>query len=136
MKDWLFERYLLQLEREGNDDLLLIMEFGAAYYTTEELQQLMVQVNAQKIVANRWHKQLFALGLSVSLWVAGALLAMAYGELLLGYILLGLVPLAVGGALLGHFAIHRRYPTLRETQLVSSIVQQELDRRKKDASIF
>jgi hypothetical protein len=76
------------------------------------------------------------LSLSVSIWIAGSLIAMAYGEVLLGYILLGLVPLAIAGALLGHFAIRRRYPTLRETQLVSSIVQQELDRRTKDASIF
>ncbi len=136
MKDWLFERYLLTLEREGNDDLLLIMEFGASYYTTEELQYLMLQVNAQKRIAHRWQRQLFAIGISVSVWIAASLVAMAYGENLLGYLLLGLVPLALIGALLGHFSIRRRYPTLRETQLVSSIVQQELDWRKKDASIL
>jgi len=136
MKDWLFERYLLHLEREGNDDLLLIMEFGASYYSTEELQELLQQINVQKLVANRWQKQLLALGLSISVWIAGALLALAYGEVLLGYILLGMVPLAIVGALIGQLVIRRRYPTLRETQLVCSIVQQELDRRKKDASIF
>ncbi|MCB0636680.1 MAG: hypothetical protein KDC54_08685, partial [Lewinella sp.] len=59
MKDLLLERRLKKLERVGNDDFQLIMEFGAEAYTTPELHQILVSVHRRAEQAARWQHRLF-----------------------------------------------------------------------------
>lgn len=136
MKQYLFDRQLQRLERDGNDDLMLIMEFGADAYSTRELSQLLRHIVAQKQTAERWYHRLFLLGFSVSFWIAASFLAAASEASVLSLILLTLVPVSLLSVLFGHFYLSRRYPAHRDIHLVASIIEQELDRRKKDASIF
>lgn len=125
-----------RLEKHGNNDLLLIMEFGASAYSTYELADILEEVNEQKEEAGRLQHYLFLVGFSISLWIAAAFLAAAFEYRILSFVFLTLVPLSLLFALTGHFLLRRRFPAFREIHLVASIIQQELDRRKKDASIF
>lgn len=136
MKDWLFQRTLQRLERAGNNDLLLIMEFGASSYSTEELRQLLAEVEQQKQLANLWQNRIFLVYFSISFWIAASVIASANEAHTLSNILLGMVPASLLIAVVGHTMLRYRYPSLRDNQIIASIVQQELDRRKKDASIF
>ena len=136
MKKYLFDRFVQRLERDGNNDLLLIMEFGADAYSTKELSALLQEVVEQKNIAERWYHRLFLLGFSISFWIAASFLAAAGNSSTLSFALLTLVPISLLAVLFGHFYLSRRYPAHRDIHLVVSIIEQELDRRKKDASIF
>jgi hypothetical protein len=136
VKDFLLQRHLQRLEKHGNNDLLLIMEFGASAYSTYELADILEEVNAQKEEAGRLQHYLFLVGFSISLWIAVAFLAAAFDYRILSFIFLAMVPMSLLFALIGHFLLRKRFPAFREIHLVGSIIQQELDRRKKDASIF
>lgn len=136
MKDFFLQQLLQRLEKDGNDDLALIMEFGANSYSTQELNHILDQVAEQKHTAGRWQHRLFLVGFSVSFWIAAAFVAGALKAQVWGFVFLGMVPISLLLALGGHFYLRRRYPTYRNSHLVASIIQQELDRRKKDASIF
>ena len=136
MKEYFFDREIQRLERDGNNDLLLIMEFGAEAYSTKELSLLLQQVVEQKNIAERWYHRLFLLGFSVSFWIAASFLAAASNASTLSLLMLTLVPVSLLSVLFGHLYLSRRYPAHRDTHLVVSIIEQELDRRKKDASIF
>ena len=136
MKEYFFDRLIQRLEKSGNDDLMLIMEFGAEAYSTRELSQLLNRILTQKDTAERWYHRLFLVGFSVSVWIAAFFLAAASDASLLSWLLLMLVPISLLSVLFGHFYLSRRYPAHRDIHLVASIIEQELDRRKKDASIF
>ena len=136
MKDFFLQRLLQRLEKDGNDDLALIMEFGANSYSTQELSIILYQVSEQKEIAGRWQHRLFLVGFSVSFWIATAFIAAACQAQLVSFILLAMVPVSLLLALAGHFYLRRMFPAYRNIHLVASIIQQELDRRKKDASIF
>lgn len=136
MKEYFFDRLIRRLEKDGNNDLMLIMEFGAEAYSTRELSQLLRHIVAQKSIAERWYHRLFLLGFSVSFWIAASFLAAASEAKGLSLTLLALVPVSLLVVLFGHFYLSRRYPAHRDIHLVASIIEQELERRKKDASIF
>lgn len=136
MKDFFLQRLLQRLEKDGNDDLALIMEFGPNSYSTSELSLILDKVSEQKEIAGRWQHRLFLIGFSVSLWIAASFIAAACHARLLSFLLLAMVPVSLLLALGGHFYLRRTFPAYRNIHLVASIIQQELDRRKKDASIF
>lgn len=136
MKDFFLQRLLQRLEKDGNDDLALIMEFGANSYSTQELSNILQQVGDQKEIAGRWQHRLFLVGFSVSFWIATSFIAAACQAQLISFLLLAMVPVSLLLALGGHFYLRHRFPAYRNIHLVASIIQQELDRRKKDASIF
>ncbi|MEZ4985807.1 MAG: hypothetical protein R2795_12370 [Saprospiraceae bacterium] len=136
MKNLFFNHYISKIEGTGNNDLLLIMEFGAEAYTTPELYGILEEVQSQKQLTTLWQHRLFMVGFSISLWIAGAFLCAAFDQPLYSYLFLLLVPTSLLSAILGHYYLRNRYPAFRDVQLIASIIQQELERRKKDASIY
>lgn len=136
MKELLLQRHLRRIEQEGNNDLLLIMEFGADAYDTRELRLLLENALQQKTIAGRWQHRLFITGFSIPLWTALAIIAAAFELQLLSIGLLALIPVSLLAAVLGHTWLRRSFPVFRDIHLVASIIQQELERRRKDASIF
>ncbi|MEM1217120.1 MAG: hypothetical protein AAGJ82_15605 [Bacteroidota bacterium] len=136
MKDLLLQRHLRRIEIAGNDDLLLIMEFGADAYGTKELRALLKNATQQKIKAGRWQHYLFLTGFSIPVWTALAIIAAAFEWQLFSISFLSLVPLSLLAAVLGHSWLRRTFPVFRDIHLVTSIIQQELERRRKDASIY
>lgn len=136
MNQFWLNRQIQRLEKEVNDDLLLIMEFGAEAYTTAELMHILEQVSEQKETTTRWQHRLFLVGFSISVWIGSSFLAAALGAQLLSFLFLAGAPLCLTIALMGHLLLRYRFPTYLQSHLVASIIQQELDRRRKDASIY
>ena len=124
------------IERDGNDDLLLIREYGAAEYSTQELMVLLRNIKWQLNKASQLQRRLLLLIASISLWIGAGFLSMVTGFTTLGYIFFGLVPLAITASLLGQLYVRRKYNVTTHAQELTRIIQQELDRRRKDASIF
>jgi hypothetical protein len=120
---------LQQLESDGNDDLSLIMSFGAEAYSTDELIMLLYSVNRQRDTAAAWEHRLFVVGFSISLWLAAAFLCAAFEAHLLSYIFLALVPASLLLALAGHHWLRRRFPAFKDIHLIASIIAEELERR-------
>lgn len=123
---------LQQLETDGNNDLSLILSFGAEAYTTDELNHLLHTVNHQRKVAAAWQHRLFVVGFSISLWLAAAFLCAAFEAQLLSYVFLALVPASLLLALAGHYWLRRRFPAFKDVHLISSIICAELERRREE----
>ncbi len=134
-KDFRLKRQLKQIVRDANDDLYLVREGGPHYYSNSELYALLERLNAEESEALRLNYRLFVLLASLTIWIAGFFLFEAF-HLQWGanfcFILL------VSKFLLfsvGIVYIHRRYRHFRFSSRLRIIIQQELERRRKDASI-
>lgn len=136
MKNLLLQRRLNRIQRDGNDDLLLILECGPRDYPTFELHQLLRRVRQQTAHSARIQHLLFLVGASISLWIGAGFLCAALGYLAWGYIFLALIPTSCLLLISGHIYLRRKYRTHRHGAIIANIIQQELERRRKDASIF
>ncbi len=132
MRNFFFQKKLQRLERYGNNDYSLIIEFGADAYSTEELNSILIEVYSQQQLASRWQRKLFILGFGISILMAASIFARITNAEILSYIFLFLVPAMLFIGLVGYFILHYRYPNLADGHLINSIVQQELEWRKKD----
>ena len=130
MKEYFFKKAIQRLEQAGNNDFELIIEFGADAYSTEELKIILEDVRLQQQVGSRWQQRLFIIAFSIALWLAGSILSSAIGVPILSYIFLAAIPISLLFALIGHLILQNRYPGLRDSHLLVSIVQQELEQRK------
>ena len=136
MKDFFFKQAIQGLEKAGNNDFELIIEFGADAYSTKELKTILKEVSRQQQMTDRWYKKLIILGFTVSLCMAASILAGIMDVSWLSYVFLATIPVFLLVGLIGHVAIHAQYPNLSDHQLVISIIQQELEWRKQDRLIF
>lgn len=136
MKNFLLNRRLKRIEQDGNDDLLLIQEFGPRDYPTHELHLLLRQLRRQQQLARRMQHYLFVTGASISIWIAMSFLAVALGYEALSYLFLAMIPFCVLLLVGGHFFMRRRCRPQRDGETIGLIIQNELERRRKDASIF
>lgn len=136
LNEYLLNRQLLRLEREAGDDLLQVLEGGPEYYTNQELHLLLEQLRHQVYQANRFNKKRLLVGASITIWIGASFLCGALGWYLAGYLFLSLVPLSALAYLAATVALHRRFRTYRHARLVEAIIFQELERRRKDASIY
>lgn len=133
MRSW--KRQIARLERAGNDDFLLILTGGAAAYETYELHHLLrrLRLRAQRLRRLRLLMFRTALAVPLLLFLAcgfglAGLHAAVYGCLFtlpVCLLLLGAGARYTGG---GRFACHGRATRLR------CIIQQELERRRKDVT--
>ncbi len=130
MKEYFFKKAIQRLEQAGNNDFDLIIEFGADAYSTEELKIILEDVRLQQQVGSRWQQRLFVIAFSIALWLAGSIFSSAIGVPILSYIFLAAIPVSLLFALIGHLILQNRYPGLRDSHLLVSIVQQELEQRK------
>jgi hypothetical protein len=136
LSEYLLNRQLLRLEREAGDELLQVLEGGPEYYSNQELHLLLEQLKRQVKEANQFNKKRLLVGGSISLWIGAGFLCGALGWYLAGYLFLALVPLTAIAYLAATIAMHRRFRTYKHSRLVEAIIFQELERRRKDASIF
>ncbi len=130
MSDFFLEQKLKRLEREANDELLMIQEFGPDAFSTYELELLLPLAQSQADQIRKIRQRLFYMLVCVSLWVATAFFCAIVGEHLLGYIFAGMVPLSIVAVLVGHRYLQRRFRSIQEEEIALTIIQQELARRK------
>lgn len=127
-----WNRQIARIERAGNDDFLLILTGGASAYATYELHHLLRRLRLESIRLRELHRLIFRLGTCIPIMLVTATVAA----------LLGLVPVVYGtlaalGILTLAFAIAVTYPRGRfrchdRGKRLRHIIQQELERRRKD----
>lgn len=135
MRNFFLERQLRRIERDVNNDLLMILEVGPQYYSNQELQELTDELRREEGLSKNLQRHFFLFLVSVPLWVCCFFLSNAFGWHAVGRIFLYLIPMAFVTFSAGNIYCRYRYRSCRHANLIRSIIQQELERRRKDASI-
>lgn len=135
MRNFFLERQLRRIERDVSDDLLMILEVGPQYYTNQELYELIDVLQQQEGSSKNLQRNFFLFLVSIPIWVCAYFLANAFGWHLTAYIFFFLIPLSGLIFATGNIYCRYRYRNCRHANLIRSIIQQELERRRKDASI-
>lgn len=135
MRNFFLERQLRRIERDVSDDLLMILEVGPQYYTNQELYELIDALQQQEGSSKNLQRNFFLFLVSIPIWVCAYFLANAFGWHLTANIFFVLIPLSGLIFATGNIYCRYRYRNCRHANLIRSIIQQELERRRKDASI-
>lgn len=135
MRNFFLERQLRRIERDVSNDLLMILEVGPQYYSNQELYELIDELQQQEDSSKNLQRNFFLFLVSIPLWVCAYFLFNAFGWHLTAAIFLYLIPLAGLIFAAGSLYCRYKYRNCRHANLIRSIIQQELERRRKDASI-
>jgi len=135
MRHFFLERHLRKIEKEANDDLLMIIEAGPQYYTNQELYHLLDKLGLQEYEVLQFNRKLFIILASVSLWMILLVASHALGLSWLAGVMTVLVLSFILAFAVGKIYLYQKFKTFRSSGLIRSIIQQELERRQKDASI-
>ena len=136
MKHFFLDRQLSKLEKQANNDLLLLMEVSPEYYTTTELKSLLRELKPKQKQVQKKKDNLFLVGASGSIWMALSFFAQMMEIPWIGLIAIGLIPLAFGTYIGGTIIIEKRNRFFKYAYHIDKIIRTEIERRKKDASIF
>lgn len=136
MKDFFLNRQLERIEREANDDFRMILSFGAHCYPTKELHQLLRQLEQKMEKLSYYRRILFLTGGTTTLWIALNFLSQAFDFKAGIYLTLSLAPVSIIAFAVGTILVNRRYKSVKQAHQIERIIVEEIDRRRKDASIF
>lgn len=136
MKQYFLDRQLKRIEREANDEYLQILSFGAQCYTTPELQKLLRTLDKKVQVHAYYRRIVFIVGASTALWIAFCFLFQSLDYSIGVYATLYMVPLSIIAFTAGNIILNQKFKAVKEANLVEKIILEELDRRRKDASIY
>jgi hypothetical protein len=136
MKQYFLDRQLKKIEREANDEYLQILTFGARCYTTPELNSLLRALDKKVQLHAYYRRIVFIIGASTTLWIAFCFLFQSLDYSIGVYATLAMVPFSIIGFTAGNIILNRRYKAVRNANLIERIIAEELDRRRKDASIY
>jgi hypothetical protein len=136
MNNYFLKRQIEQIEQEANDDFAQILEFGARCYPTRELHQLLHQLDLESYQYNYFKRLLFLIAGSTTFWIAFFFLFQSL-EFKAGiYFTIIMVLLSVVVFTAGTVHLNRKFKSIRQSALIERIITEELERRRKDASIF
>lgn len=132
MADRFWNRQITRLERAGNNDFLLILTGGAGAFATHELHHLLRRLRIETMRLREIKRTIFRLAICVP-----AMLFIACGAGLLGWLpvvygtlsaltVLTVLLIGANAYVNAKFSCHDRGKRLR------CIIQQELERRRKD----
>ena len=136
MKHFFLDRQLHKIEKEANNDLLLLLEVSPSYYTTHELKDLLQELKEQENKVKRQKENLFIIGSSMLLWLCLSFLFQLLKLPTLAYVFMTFAPTALAFFVFGSIYIRFKHRFFRHAYLIEKIIQAELERRRKDASIF
>ncbi|MCO6478811.1 MAG: hypothetical protein J5I94_19410 [Phaeodactylibacter sp.] len=136
MKDFFLNRQIRRIEREANDDFLQILSFGARCYPTKELHQLLQELGHKTRRYAYYRSRLFLLGGTATLWFALCFLFQSLEFNLGAFLALAMIPVSILAFTGGSIYLNRRFGSVRKAHQIEKIIVEELERRKKDASIF
>lgn len=135
MRQFFLDRRLRKIEKEANDDLLMIIEAGPQYYTNQELYHLLDKLGLQEYEVLQFNRKLFLILASVSVWFILLFFAYAVDIAWLSGLMTFLIFSFILAFAVGKIYLHQKFRTYKSSGLIRSIIQQELERRQKDASI-
>ncbi|MEN0002601.1 MAG: hypothetical protein AAF798_00610 [Bacteroidota bacterium] len=136
MKNFFLNRQLKRIERDANDHLMLLLEVSPEYYTTKELVRLLRELQLKKSLVYELKRRLLVIGASISVWIAAAFLSQTFSLLFVSYFFLALIPFALLGFIGGSIYVSVKYKFFNHAPVIEKIIKQELDRRRKESSIF
>lgn len=136
MKDFFLNRQIKRIEREANDDFLQILSFGAGCYPTKELYQLLRRLDAETQRLAYYRRLLFLMGSTITLWIALGYLSQNVNFIPGFYLALALIPLSITLFVGGLIVLKQKFRAIMNAHIVEKIIVEELERRRKDASIF
>jgi hypothetical protein len=126
------ELQLSRLEYEVSDDLRLLQEGGASYFTTEELRDLLLQWRLRSQEYQRFHYGSIGLGIAaLGAWSIGISNYTRYSESLF-YCSIFFLIFSLGGIVW----LRAKYESQATLQTYGTLIQEELRkrRRKRNAS--
>lgn len=135
MRNFFLERQLRRIERDVNNDLLMILEVGPQYYSNQELYELTDELQEQEEHSRSLQKNFLYFLISIPLWMCCYFVADGFEWFSTARFFLCMIPTAILFFAAGNFYCRYRYRNCRHANLIRSIIQQELERRRKDASI-
>ena len=136
MKNFFLNRQLRRIEREANDDFLQILSFGAHCYPTKELHQLLYELDQQAGRHAYYRRLLFIVGGTITLWIALCFLCQSLNFNPGIYLTITMIPMSILAFSIGSVYINQKFRSIRKADRIEKIIIEELERRKKDASIF
>ena len=136
MKNFFLNRQIRRIEMEANDDFLQILSFGAHSYPTKELHQLLYELDQQAGRYAYYRRLLFMVGGTTTLWIALCFLFQSLNFTPGIYLTISMIPISILAFSIGSVYINQKFRSIRKANRVEKIIVEELERRKKDASIF
>lgn len=136
MKHFFLDRQLNKLERQANNDLLLLMEVSPEYYSTNELKLLLIELKTKQKQVQKKKDNLFLIGATGFVWMVLYFFTQMMGTPWIELIAIGLIPMSFGTYIIGTIILERRNQFFEYAYHIDKIIRTEIERRKKDASIF
>lgn len=136
MKHFFLDRQLNKLERQANNDLLLLMEVSPEYYSTNELKLLLIELKTKQKQVQKKKDNLFLIGATGFVWMVLYFFTQMMGTPWIELIAIGLIPMSFGTYIIGTIILERRNQFFKYAYHIDKIIRTEIERRKKDASIF
>ena len=132
---YFLDRTLERIEREGNDDLLLVHTLGPRHFPTPDLYDMLEQLERQKEVVSQKLSNLYRMGVFIPVSIIGTFLA-GYAQITwLAVLFISAVPILGILFTVRSVRIRRDHPTFYDTQVIENKIRQELKRRQ-ESSIF
>lgn len=123
------ESSLERLEREANDDYLLLSELGPEYFGAQHLLELREQIRLRMEHFDRWRHLNMLLGIMSIGWsVIGAGFALA-GWSILMTLAFSVMGLSILGFLTGAWLLKWKYNSRGELEYALRTIEEELRRR-------
>ncbi|MCB0641153.1 MAG: hypothetical protein KDC44_05910 [Phaeodactylibacter sp.] len=136
MENFFLYRQLKRLEREANDDLRLVLEAGPEYYTNEELYGLLNDLEHKRINLLKIRSALLVLAGGMLLWAALSVFAQYQEITWLAWLSFSFFIIDFSAFLAGSWFFTRKFRLMRRGIAIRNTIVAELERRRKDASIF
>lgn len=136
MKDYFLNRQIERIEREAGNDFLQIRSFGAHCYATRELQELLRRLKQEEQKMIQYRNFIYVIGATSSIWIGLSMVAFAFQYIFIQYLALSLIFSSVLIFIAGLVFLKRKFPTASLAPTLEVIIREELERRRKDASIF
>ncbi|MGB3548066.1 MAG: hypothetical protein WBA17_13900 [Saprospiraceae bacterium] len=136
MHQFFINRSLRRLEREGNDDFLLLREVGARPFATHELHHLLrrLQLNYRAVRAIK--RTQFAVVSAIAALAAAGLIVLAFGQVTIALVLFLLVPTSCLVLLIAQIRLRRRNRLQDHAELLHHLIGKELERRRQESEII
>ncbi len=132
---YFLDRTIERIEREGNDDLLLVHTLGPQDFSTPDLYDMLEQLEGQKETVSNKLSNLYRMGILIPLFVIATFLASHFQVTWLGILFLSAVPILGILFTFRTVRIRRDHPTYYDSQVIEYKIRQEL-RRRQESSIF
>ena len=118
-----------RLEREANDDFLLLAELGPEYFGAEHLLELREQMHLRMAQFDRWRKLNMLVGATSAGWMVLGGIAVVLGWPILARLAFSVMGLSLLGFMAGVWLLKWKYESRGELEYTLRSIEDELRRR-------